>query len=109
MTDVLLALAKAWVDAIVERETYVHGEGWDVADMGVQRARAAFTSALAAQQAHIATLEGLEAAFKEAGFSDDRSLLDKLKWLIADRDAWQDHARPIRHPRHASSGGMGAG
>lgn len=29
-------------------------------------------------------------AFKEAGFTDDRSLLDKLKWLIADRDAWQD-------------------
>jgi hypothetical protein len=34
--------------------------------------------------------EAMTVAFKDAGFTDDRSLLDKLRWLIADRDAWQD-------------------
>jgi hypothetical protein len=63
----LLVLAKALEDAIVERETYVHGEGWDVADMGVQRARAAFTSALAAQQERWAEREAIYKNQIEAG------------------------------------------
>jgi uncharacterized coiled-coil protein SlyX len=60
----LLALAKALEDAIVERETYVHGEGWDVADMDVQRACDALTTALAAQQANFTAAEMTIASFE---------------------------------------------